>query len=322
MYKIFLFQLAFLVSISLQCNNSNDVNALSASGTLEAQTLTISAKVAGQISKLRVDESSRVNRGDTLLLIDDENYRLQLAQAEAALEIAGAQLALLQKGARKEDLEQASALLRQAEINFEAAEKDFNRINKLFEKETISQKQFDDASNRLLISKSQFIAATENFTKLKSLVRPEELRQAEAKLKQAVAARDILKKSVNDCVVTAPSDGIISKRYFNESELVLPMASLFKLIDLKKVNLMIYVSETELPKIKLGQKAEITIDAFDEKKYEGNVVFISPEAEFTPKNIQTKDERAKLVFAVKIEIKNDSMELKSGLPADALIKLQ
>lgn len=322
MNKFFLIQLSFLISLSLHCNNSSDANEISASGALEAQTLTISAKVTGQILNLRVDESSIVNEGDTLLLIDDENYRLQLAQAEAALEIAEAQLALLQKGTRNEDLEQASALLRQAEISLEAAEKDFNRIKKLFEEETISQKQFDDASNRFLISKSQFDAAREMFAKLKNIVRPEELRQAEAKLKQALAARDILKKSVNDCAVIAPSAGVISKKYFNDGELVLPMASLFKLIDLKKINLMIYVSETELPKIKLGQSAEITIDAFDEKKYDGKVIYISPEAEFTPKNIQTKDERTKLVFAVKIEIENDSMELKSGLPADALIKLQ
>jgi len=97
------------------------------------------------------------------------------------------------------------------------------------------------------------------------------------------------------------------------------MSNLCKISDLTNVELYIYVTELELGKVKLGQKAEVTVDAFKDKKFEGKVTFISPAAEFTPKNIQTKDERTKLVFAVKIEIPNPNYELKSGLPADARI---
>ena len=97
------------------------------------------------------------------------------------------------------------------------------------------------------------------------------------------------------------------------------MSSLVKISDLTNVELYIYVSELELGKIKLGQKAEVSVDAFKDKKFEGKVTYISPEAEFTPKNIQTKDERTKLVFAVKIELPNPDFGLKSGMPADAKI---
>jgi HlyD family secretion protein len=91
--------------------------------------------------------------------------------------------------------------------------------------------------------------------------------------------------------------------------------------NLETVNLVIYVSEVELGKVKLGQTAEIKVDAFEEKTYTGKIIFISPEAEFTPKNIQTQDERTKLVFGVKIEIPNPQFELKPGMPADAKVIL-
>ena len=99
------------------------------------------------------------------------------------------------------------------------------------------------------------------------------------------------------------------------------LSSLFKVSDLTKVNLIIYVSEEELGKVKLGQTADVSSDTYPDKKYEGKITYISPEAEFTPKNIQTKDERTKLVFAVKIEVKNPKFELKPGMPADAAVHL-
>ena len=99
------------------------------------------------------------------------------------------------------------------------------------------------------------------------------------------------------------------------------MSSLFKVSNLSKIDLIIYVSEEELGKVKLGQKADITTDSYPDKMYEGKVIYISPEAEFTPKNIQTKDERTKLVFAVKIRANNPDFQLKSGMPADAVIHL-
>lgn len=312
------FSLALFI---LSCNFSDDTNTISASGTLEANSIIVSSKVAGEVKHLNVEEGSLVKIGDTLLVIDSDIYALQLKQADAAVEMAEAQLRLLQKGARREDIEQANAALNQSEINFEAAERDFNRIKKLFEEATISQKQMDDAKSRYDISRAQLNAAKENFTKIKNLARPEEVILAEAKVKQAIAARDLLQKNLDDCTVTARINGIVSKKYFQHGEVVSPLASLFKITDLSRIDLVIYVSEVELPRIKLGQKAEITIDAFKEKKYEGKIVHISPEAEFTPKNIQTADERTKLVFAVKIELINDSLELKSGLPADAFIKL-
>jgi HlyD family secretion protein len=128
-----------------------------------------------------------------------------------------------------------------------------------------------------------------------------------------------LKQNLEDCKVLAPVDGIISKKYVEAGEMVNQNSSLIKLSNLETVNLMIYVNEEELGKVKLGQKADISVDTYKNKIYNGKIIFISPEAEFTPKNIQTQDERTKLVFGVKIEIPNPQFELKPGMPADAKI---
>jgi len=172
---------------------------------------------------------------------------------------------------------------------------------------------------RYKISSTQFSAAKENFEKVKKLFRPEEIEQARAGLKKAQASVGLLEKNIRDSYLISPMNGFVVKKFVEAGETVSPMSSLVKISNLSSVNLIIYISEVDLGKIKLGQKAEITIDTYPDKKYEGKVTFISPEAEFTPKNIQTKDERTKLVFAVKIEIPNKNFELKPGMPADASI---
>jgi len=157
--------------------------------------------------------------------------------------------------------------------------------------------------------------------KVKKIFRPEEIEQAKGNVKKAKASVDLLKKSIHDSYVTSPLSGFIVKKFVEVGETVTPMSSLFKVSNLSTVDLVIYVSEVELGKIKLGQKAEVSIDTYPDRKYEGKVTYISPEAEFTPKNVQTKDERTKLVFAVKITVDNKNFDLKPGMPADAKIYL-
>jgi HlyD family secretion protein len=301
------------------CGGGNDGESIEASGTIEAVTVTLSSKTAGQITQINFEEGEFVQKGDTILIIDDESLRLQLAQLEAAGTIAQAQLDLLSKGARNEDIQQAEAQLRQAEINLRQAEIDKERMKKLFETGSITKKLLEDSKSRFEVLKQQQIALKESTDKIKNITRPEEIIQAQAKLNQVNAQTELIKKNIRDSRLTSPIEGYIVKKYFEPGESVSPMSSLLKISDLRRVNIIIYVSALELYRIKLGQSADILIDAAEEKKYKGVVSFISPQAEFTPKNIQTKDERTKLVYAVKIDIDNRSLELKSGMPADAVI---
>ncbi len=303
------------------CSGNGDENIIEESGTIETKDVIVSAQVGGVVSHLLVDEGDNVNEGDTLLIIDHETLNLQLKQAEALEQVAKAQFDLLINGARKEDIKQTGELLSQAKVNFSSAEKDYLRMKNLFESQSITKKQFDDAEAKYLVSKSQLNAAEESFAKIKNMARPEEKEQAKANLDKSNAAVLLIKKSIKDCFVTSPLNGVVSQKFNEKGEYVAPLGSLFKISNQEEIEIKIYISETDLGKIKLGQNAKISVDSFKDKEYTGKVIYISPEAEFTPKNIQTKDERTKLVYAVKIKVKNENGELKNGMPADAKIIL-
>ena len=311
----------FTVLLIAGCGNNNNKNTIEASGNIESTHVTVSSKVNGEIKKILYLEGQSVKERDTVMVIDHEILQLQLNQAEAGVESARAQLNLLKNGARKEDISQAEETVKQAQVNFDLAKKDKLRMDNLFEAKSVSQYQYDNAVAKFDLTQAQLQSAKENLTKLKNFARPEEISQAEANLNKQIAGADLLKKSIRDSYVQSPINGIIVDKYFERGETVTQMSSLFKVSDLSTVDLKIYVSEEELGKVKLGQKANVSVDAYPGKTYTGKVIYISPEAEFTPKNIQTKDERTKLVFAVKIRIDNPQYELKPGMPADAVVHI-
>lgn len=309
-----------LVSI-YACSGGEGNSTIEATGTIESTNVIISSKNAGEIKSIIADEGAQVNVGDTILIIDHEALGFQLEQASASEQITEAQLKLMLKGARSEDIKQAEEMMKQTEINFNLAKNDFERYTKLWESKSITRKQYEDMVARYQVSTAQFSSAKENYEKVKKIFRPEEIEQSRASLRKAKASVGLLEKNIRDSYIISPLDGFVVKKFVEAGETVSPMSSLVKVSNISSVNLIIYVAESELGKIKLEQKAEITIDTYPDKKYEGKVTFISPEAEFTPKNIQTKDERTKLVFAVKIEIPNKDFDLKPGMPADAKIIL-
>ena len=312
----------FITGILLTgCGNNNNPNAIEASGNIEATNDIVSSKVNGEIKKILYDEGQFVNEGDTVMLIDHETLQLQLDQAEAGVESAEAQLNLLKNGARKEDITQAEEAVKQAQVNYDLAEKDKVRMENLNQSNSISQNQYDNALAKFELTRAQLKSSKENLIKLKNFARPEEKQQAEANLNKQIAAAKLLKKSINDSYVQSPINGVIVDKFFEKGETVTQMSSLFKVSDLRTVDLIIYISEEELGKVKLGQEAVVSVDAYPDKNYTGKVIYISPEAEFTPKNIQTKDERTKLVFAVKVRIDNPKYELKPGMPADASVHI-
>ena len=309
-------------AVILYACSGNGKNSIEASGTIEATNVTVAAKVSGQIKKLFINEGDKVKAGDTLMTIDHDLLAIQLRQAEAGVDAAKAQLELLIQGARNEDVLQANEALQQAKANLNLAKVTKERTERLYQSKSITRQQWDDVSAKFEIANAQLNSANENLKKIKNLARPEEIKQAKANLEKQIAAADLLKKNIIDSYVTAPINGFVVKKYFEVGESASPLSSLAMLSDLSSVDLVIYVSETELGKVKLGQDANVSVDSFPGKTFKGKVIYISPDAEFTPKNIQTKDERIKLVFAVKIHIPNQNLELKEGVPADAVIDLK
>jgi HlyD family secretion protein len=316
---ISLFLLTLLAAAG--CGNDNDDGVVEGTGTIDAVTITVSSEARGKLIAFYKEEGDLVQPGDTLALIDPEQYLLQLKQAEAATEAAQAQYDLLLKGARREDIFVAEDKLNEAEINLQQAEKDFRKMESLFEKGAVTEKQFDEAKLRFELIQSNYNSAKANYQKVKNIIRPEELKQAEANLRRMKANEEIIKKMISDCYVTAPIGGIITDKFLYSGELAAPMTALCTIADLSSVELDIYVSEKELAFVKYNQSVDVSIDAFEDKVFQGRVIYISPEAEFTPKNIQTNEERTKQVFKVTVRIDNPDMELKDGLPADAVIRL-
>jgi HlyD family secretion protein len=305
----------------MSCQGRKDSRVINASGTIEAVEIAVSAKISGQLESRLVDEGSRVSRGQKLAVVDSSALVIQLQQAEAGVALAEAQLALLLKGARIEDIRQAEEVLTQAKATLRVAEEDRKRILNLFEKNSATTKQKDDAEARYTVARAQHEAAEQALRKLRRLARPEEVSAARARLEQAAAGRDLLKKNIADCTVVSPASGVVIHTAVEPGEFAVSGAPILTLADLDRIHLNIYVTELELGKIRLGQQAEIKIDSHPERIFTGSVVFISPEAEFTPKNIQTREERVKLVYRVKMEVENRENILKPGMPADATIRL-
>ena len=321
MKKFIIISSVLFLLLLISCGNNNQQKLIEASGTIESTNVIVSSKTSGEILTFNFNEGAQVNAGDTILIIDHELLDIQLQQAMAAKDAAEAQMKLMLSGARKEDVNQAEQNLNQAKVNFETAERDKIRFKNLYDSRSITQKQYEDAIARYDLMNAQYISAQENYNKVKKIFRQEEIDQAKANLNKATAGVELLKKNIRDSYVISPIKGFIVKTFVERGESVSPMSSLFKVSDLDEVELVVYVSEEELGYVKLGQKADVTIDTYKDKSYEGKVTYISSEAEFTPKNIQTKEERTKLVFAVKITIPNKDYDLKSGMPADAVIKI-
>jgi len=311
----------FSALILLSCHNNKNAGVISASGTIEAIEVTVSSKTSGQVEKMLVDEGVLVKNGDTLAVIDSDSLKIQLNQAQAGVDLAESQLQLLVKGARIEDIRLAEEALKQAEANLRIAREDRERIRNLYEKQSATAKQNDDAEARYTVARAQYDAAQQALQKWRKYARPEEIKSAQARLDQAIAGRNLLKKTISDSTITSPASGIITHKIVEQGEFVGPGTPLLTIADLSEVHLNIYITEMELGKVRLGQEAEVTIDSYPGRAFPGKVIFISPEAEFTPKNIQTKEERVKLVYRVKIQIPNQENILKPGMPADAVIQI-
>jgi HlyD family secretion protein len=288
------------------CSGTNG-NTIEASGTIEGTDVDVGMEAAGRVTGVRVDEGTRVRIGDTLVTVDDTDYRIQLRQAVANLESFEAQYKLAREGSRKEDIVQAKAV-------YDAAEADYQRMKGLLASQTITQKQYDDVYAR-------YVSAQQTYEKVRAGLRPEEITSARVRCDYATAQVDLLRKKVHDCVLCSPTIGIVTLRSIEPGELVGVGTNVLRITYMDRVNLMIYVNEQDLARVKLGQEAEVSVDGFPGKTFPGKVVYLAPSAEFTPKNVQTKEERTKLVFGVKIEVENPDGALKPGLPADARLRV-
>lgn len=295
----------------------DDAIGIEASGTLEATEADLGFQVPGRIDSIMVQEGDRVTAGQRLAVLDLKELS---ARREAALAQGAAQrarLAELERGFRPEEIAQAEVALRSASFRLSDAERDRTRMRNLFEGDAVSRQSLDNQESMYNVALAERDRLQEQVTLLKSGSRPEQIAAQRALVAQANAALVQTEATLTQAVVVAPFPGTVTRRQREPGEVVsagLPVVSLANLDDRW---VRIYVREDEVGRVRIGEKAEITVDAFPGKTYTGEVMFIAQEAEFTPRNVQTKEERVKLVYRVKVRVVGDSaQDLKAGIPAD------
>ncbi len=265
------------------------------SGTLEATEVTVAAQTAGQILRLSRDEGDAVAAGDTLATIDVEKLMLQRRQLLASVDEIRA------------NRRPVAETVRQATDNLENIEKSYRRINALFEQGTATQQQRDDAHTKYQVAQSQLESAKAQGAMLDA---------REATVRASIA---LLDRQIRDGAVIAPLAGVITEKYVESGEIVGAGSAVFKIADTKRFWIKVYVSERDLGLFAVGSVAQVRVDAHPEP-LSGAVSWVSPQAEFTPKNVETKDARAELVYAVKVTIENPPGVLKIGMPAEVHLK--
>lgn len=277
------------------CSKDNS-NSLSGSGTLEATEILISSKLAGTIIELPVLEGHIISEGQVIAQIDTEKIYLQNKQLLAGLN----ELKLnIQNAERGIDL---------AKDNLDNMAKKYNRIKSLLNENSVTQQQYDDIETAYKAAQTQYDNAVTSLNVLR------------AKEQQVNIQIELLESQMQDAKITAPIQGTVLEKYVEPGEIARPGGPVISLADLQNMWIKIYFKETELGKIKLNGQADLQISSYPDRTFPGRISWISSKAEFTPKNVQTKDARADLVYAVKIEVKNPEGILKIGMPADVVLK--
>ena len=316
------------------CAPEAPANTVRVSGHVEATEIQLAAEVGGRILELRVAEGDRVDAGAVIARLDTRDTELQMQRLRAERSAADAQLRLLQAGSRAEDIRQAEAQVAAAaadvtaiDADIRSAELDLQRFESLLQANAGSQKQRDDARARVEVARERqraaqerVRAAGETLARLRSGARREEVDAARARVDTVDAQLAALQETLDDAQVTTPVSGVITQKLADAGELVARGTPLVVVTDLDNAWANLFVPEPIVPRVTLGQQASIHTDAGGQA-LAGKVTYISPKAEFTPRNVQTADERAKLVYRIKVTVDNRAGVLKSGMPVDAELVL-
>lgn len=314
-----LITIGLAVFLSSRLGSRNEKDILLLSGNIEVTETDLGFKYGGRIAGLYKEEGQIVTSGERLALLESSEIEGQASQSRASLGETLTRLNELKAGSRPQELEQAKAQVANAEAELIKAKSDYERYSGLYEKGVVSAEQRDAMKKGRDVAMSQHKKALEALSLVMEGPRKEDILAAGSRVKQAEAAVKVSVARLEESVLSAPLSGVVLRKNAEAGEIALPGIAVYTIGDLKHPWIKVYVKEDKLGLVKLGQKAEITTDSYPDKKYEGVVTFISSEAEFTPKNVQTREERVKLVFGVKVSVKNINDELKPGMPADVTI---
>jgi HlyD family secretion protein len=275
------------------------------SGSIEARDVQVGSLVGGRVTAVNVDEGASVTTGQPIVTLEPDLLDDQVREQEARVEQARARLALALKGPRLEEVTRAR-------VDYENAEKERRRLEALMKEGIIARQTYDDAATA---AKTKL----EMLRELERGSRPEEIEGARAAVDEAVRHLEYLHRQRQETVVKAPAAGVIQSFDLRPGDLVAPNAAVATLLEPDQLWVRVFVPETKLGLVRVGQSAAVTVDSFPTRTFPGKVVEISPRAQYTPRNIQTLDQRSDQVFGVKVNVE-PAPELKPGMAA--LVRLQ
>jgi HlyD family secretion protein len=297
------------------CRKGQDASLIVASGHVEATEVLVSTKVAGTLETLAVDEGTTVAAGQEIARVDTTDTELALASARADRALAEAELRLRRAGSRVEDVREAEAQVLRAEADLAGAARDLERMEGLLASGSGTTQSRDDARTRRDVAAAGKDAARERLRRLAAGSRPEEIDAAAARVQAADARIAQLQQQLTDALVASPVAGVVTEKLAEKGELAARGTGIVVVTDLPNAWLNAYVTEPDLARLRLGQGAEVVTD--DGQSRKGRVSFVASRAEFTPKNVQTRDERVKLVYRIKVALENADGLFKPGMPATA-----
>ena len=289
------------------------------SGNIEITEAQVSFNLAGRLDRRLVSEGQAVAKDQVVAVLDRVELEQQVAVNQAEVQAAEAVLAEMEAGSRPEEVDQATAALESAKAEAARMQAEYARQKNLREKDAVPVRDLESAEAAHRVASARVLEAQARLTLLKNGPRPEQIQAARARVAKACAALAQAQTRLDYATLVSPLTGVVLAKGAEDGEYVVPGMPVITVGELDRPWVRAYISETDLGRVKLGQKVRVTTDTYPGKVYDGRVTFIASQAEFTPKNVQTAKERVKLVYRIKVEMANPNQELKPGMPADAEI---
>lgn len=271
------------------------------SGTLEARTANVGSLYGGRVTKVLVDEGAVVSPGQLLITLETETADRQLAEQRAAIDAARAELAKAVAGPRREEIAKARAVATNDET-------ERRRLERLYRAGIVAKEQLDDATTKAQTS-------TEDLRILQEGTRKEDIAALRAKLEQQNSRLESLQKQKAETEVSASVSGVVQSMGLRPGDLVAPNQSVVEILENSQLWIRVYVPETLLGLVRVGMPVRVRVDTFPDVWFRGHVASVSSRGEYTPRNVQTRAQRAEQVFGVKVDVSSDP-RLKAGMAAD------
>ncbi|ODA39764.1 efflux RND transporter periplasmic adaptor subunit [Desulfosporosinus sp. BG] len=313
-------------------NRAVDTNTYS--GTIEGTELPVQPELGGRIVNLPIHEGQAIKTGDIIAKLDDSQAKISLDTAKSQQAQAQAKLNDLLGGARAEEIRRLEDLL--AQVNASAAgvaqnlqfeENNLAIDQKLYESGAISKQILDAQQNKCDTLKAQYAGAQANVKAAQASLDQAQAGNTQPTIQAQKAAVDITAQSVkaaemsiSKLTIKSPASGQVLYKHVESGQVVNPGTSLVTILDTNDLWIKIYIPEAKLNQAKVGGTAFIAVDSYPDKKFKGQIQYVSDQAEFTPKNVQTKEERTTTVYAVKISISEGKDQIKAGMPADVTLQ--